>query len=82
MLQHGPNSLEKLESLVSFPLLGLELNPYVVGPGLVPGSLTAAAAAAGQGGGGGGLVYDLYGVLNHLGGSSFGRYTVCYYITL
>ena len=74
-----------------FPLTGLDMTPYVLGPGV-----SSLAPSAGGGGGGGGgahgdggcdgsmagancsvdgrLVYDLYGVVNHYGGSNFGHY--------
>ncbi len=82
--QEGQYTREKLETLVRFPLTGLDLSPYVLGPGLSRPAADASAAAGGVGGGGGWragpgegeLVYDLYGVVNHFGGSGFGHYTV------
>ena len=56
---------QKLDTFVKFPLRGLDLGAYVRGPGREGGS------------GIDGLVYDLYAVVNHYGGSGFGHYTAC-----
>ncbi|CAM9666998.1 unnamed protein product [Phaeothamnion confervicola] len=57
---------EKIRLLVVFPHSGLDLSPYVC-------AASEHASSAGQGG----LVYDLFAVVNHMGGMTGGHYTAC-----
>ena len=52
---------DKLDTLVKFPMRGLDMRPFVRGPTET----------------GCGLIYDLYGVVNHFGGAGYGHYTAC-----
>lgn len=60
MMLQGYWGRDRLDTLVEFPLEGLDMSPYV-----------RSAAILNEGG----LIYDLYGVVNHFGGSNFGHYT-------
>eukprot|EP00727_Mastigamoeba_balamuthi_P010597 m51a1_g616 putative ubiquitin carboxyl-terminal hydrolase 11 (873) ;mRNA; f:101802-105321 len=53
---------DKLDNLVDFPLVGLDLTRFVVGPDPA-GDKT--------------YIYDLYAVSNHMGGLGGGHYTAC-----
>ncbi|CAM9338225.1 unnamed protein product, partial [Chrysoparadoxa australica] len=57
---------EKLRSLVVFPQSGLDMAEFV-------SKGSAQRDAMGQGG----LTYDLFGVVNHMGGMTGGHYTAC-----
>eukprot|EP00667_Euglena_gracilis_P002617 EG_transcript_2618 len=60
--QYTGNYRRKVDSLVDYPLTGLDLAPYIAQP-LPPGTSA---------------IYDLIGVTHHLGGSiEFGHYTAC-----
>jgi hypothetical protein len=85
---YGGHVLRKNGEPVDFPVFGLDLAPYVVGPPeaqALPEALGwGAGAGAGEGGGGGGaapapppppLVYDLFAVSHHEGGLGGGHYT-------
>ncbi len=61
---HTEQCREKIRSLVIFPLSGLDVSNFVAG--LSPQRKSANL---------GGLMYDLYGVLNHMGGMTGGHYT-------
>ncbi len=58
---------EKIDTLVNFPLEGLDMKPYLRGGGI--------AGAASQEERNQDPIYDLYAVSNHYGGSGFGHYT-------
>jgi len=57
--QYSRSWRDKLETLVRFPLEGLDLSPFLVGP------VTDGAPP----------IYDLYAVSNHSGSMGFGHYT-------
>jgi ubiquitin C-terminal hydrolase len=57
---------EKIRSLVIYPVSGMDMSPFM-----------AEASPHGASAGNGGLVYDLYGILNHMGGMTGGHYTAC-----
>jgi hypothetical protein len=58
---------EKIDTLVRFPLEGLNLAPYIRGGGISCTSSEQDNMAE--------PIYDLYAVSNHFGGSGFGHYT-------
>ena len=58
---------EKVDTLVRFPLEGLDMGPYLRGGGISCAGSEAENNEA--------PIYDLYAVSNHYGGSGFGHYT-------
>ncbi len=71
---------DKLDTLVEFPLLGLNMAPYVLSEqrgAHAPTSPTAAGTTAGTAAEDepSPLLYDCFGVVNHYGSMAFGHYT-------
>jgi len=65
--EEGYGGREKVDTLVRFPLEGLDMGPYLRGGGISCAGSEAENNEA--------PIYDLYAVSNHYGGSGFGHYT-------
>lgn len=70
---------DKLDTLVEFPLTGLDMGPYVLSEQPEGVTSPSPSAVAGSSSGTGPslqpLLYDCFGVVNHFGSMAFGHYT-------